>query len=109
VTCPCFKCGSSGRIDKFRHIEHGICFQCAGTGKLFYRPRAEQAEPHPELVVSNDERATDKQWDYLTRLVNDDESAFCRLIRAAGGKLACQRYVSRSVISKAIEMARAEA
>lgn len=29
---PCFKCGGSGRIDRFASIESGVCFQCNGTG-----------------------------------------------------------------------------
>lgn len=29
----CSKCGGSGRIDHFRHIENGLCFSCMGMGK----------------------------------------------------------------------------
>ena len=29
----CDKCDGRGHINAFRHIEGGICFRCAGTGK----------------------------------------------------------------------------
>lgn len=31
-TCP--KCGGSGHISQFNHVEAGVCFQCRGTGKV---------------------------------------------------------------------------
>jgi hypothetical protein len=30
--CP--KCGGSGKLDHFRHVANGDCFNCAGTGAL---------------------------------------------------------------------------
>lgn len=30
----CTKCGGSGIIQKFGHIEHGQCFRCMGTGTI---------------------------------------------------------------------------
>lgn len=32
VTCP--RCGGTGYIPVFRHINDGICFLCGGTGKV---------------------------------------------------------------------------
>ena len=31
---PCWKCGGSGRIQYYAHIEAGICFSCDGAGKF---------------------------------------------------------------------------
>ena len=28
----CRKCGGSGTLEAFRHIERGICFRCGGSG-----------------------------------------------------------------------------
>jgi hypothetical protein len=104
TTFPCFKCNGSGQVS-FRHIENGKCFQCAGSGKLSYRQTA-KADPHPELLVAEAERATDKQWSYLLRLVREDDDKFCKIVRKAGAPFAAQRYIRRDVMSRAIEMAR---
>lgn len=32
---PCPKCGGSGYLPKYHHIENGICFQCGGEGVAF--------------------------------------------------------------------------
>jgi hypothetical protein len=32
LTCP--KCGGTGKIESFMHIEDGDCFRCGGTGKV---------------------------------------------------------------------------
>lgn len=106
---PCYKCNGSGQV-AFKHIENGVCFQCGGLGQLSYRPRAKvDADPNPDLLVPAEKRATDKQWDYLVRLVQDNDDKFCRYIKAAGGKIAAQRYTTKAVMSRAIEMARAGA
>lgn len=104
----CYKCGGTGKVP-FHHIENGDCFACGGSGQVAYRRRAKQAEPHPELLVPVEERATDKQWNYMVRLVCDNSDDFCRFIRAAGGKIANQKYVNKAVMSRAIEMARSGA
>lgn len=31
VTCQ--RCGGSGYLDQFKHIQRGVCFRCDGTGK----------------------------------------------------------------------------
>lgn len=28
----CTKCGGSGHLPKFQHVEAGVCFRCEGTG-----------------------------------------------------------------------------
>lgn len=30
----CWKCGGSGYIPKYAHIDNGVCYACGGTGKL---------------------------------------------------------------------------
>lgn len=35
VECQCWKCGGTGRIPQFNHVEGGICFECGGCGKEF--------------------------------------------------------------------------
>jgi RecJ-like exonuclease len=106
---PCFKCNGSGQV-AFKHIENGVCFQCGGAGTLSYQPKAKaEADPNPDLLVPADKRATDKQWEYLLRLVRENDDKFCRFVRAAGGKIAAQRYVTKAIMSRAIDLARAGA
>lgn len=31
-TCP--RCNGIGRIEKYNHIENGICFECSGSGRV---------------------------------------------------------------------------
>ncbi len=33
-TVPCHKCNGTGSIPGFAHVQHGVCFDCKGTGKL---------------------------------------------------------------------------
>jgi RecJ-like exonuclease len=105
TTFPCFKCGGSGEV-AFKHIENGVCFTCGGAGKLNYRPRAKVTiDPHPEWLVSENAMSSIKQWDYFNKLCPDDRQA-CKLLEAAGAPRATRRYVTRTVMSRAIEMAK---
>ncbi len=101
----CFKCGGTGKVS-FRHIQNGDCFQCGATGRLSYQPRIVQADPHPELLVSGVNAGTSKQWDYLVKLCKDDDRIICRILKDAGAPMATLRYCSKSVMSKAIELAK---
>lgn len=98
----CFKCNGTGEVS-FKHIANGVCFQCSGSGKLSYRAQV-AADPHPELLVPAEQRSTTKQWEYFGRLVQDDRKA-CRIMKDAGAPMATQRYVTKAIMSKAIEMA----
>lgn len=103
----CYKCGGSGEVS-FKHIENGVCFACNGTGKLSYRPRTKiTADPHPELLVPEHNRPTQKQWDFLGRLCDDNDDRFCKMVRAAGAPMATMRYMTKAQMSKAIDLARA--
>jgi hypothetical protein len=103
----CYKCGGSGQISAFSHIENGACFACSGSGQLSYQPKAKvQADPHPELLIPESERSTTKQWEYLSKLCDDSDRKICEIIRQAGGVMATQRYLNRKTMSKAIELAR---
>jgi hypothetical protein len=31
--CDCWKCGGSGRIDRYASIANGVCFACKGSGR----------------------------------------------------------------------------
>jgi hypothetical protein len=107
MTFDCHKCSGTGQTS-FHHIENGVCFACGGSGKLAYRPKASQAEAHPEWLVPAASRATDKQWSFLVALCGDNSDTFCRIIKAAGAPSASLRYVSKAVISKAIKAAKAD-
>jgi hypothetical protein len=101
----CFKCGGSGQVS-FRHIENGVCFQCSGTGKLAYRKKAEPKFEHKFPVIAEAERATNKQWAFLERLTGGSDTAFRKVVLAAGAPCANQTYISKVVMSRAIEMAK---
>ncbi len=47
-TCDCPKCGGSGYISAFSGIAGGMCFRCAGKGKIAYRASA--VKPVPPLT-----------------------------------------------------------
>lgn len=34
ATKPCWKCGGTGVIERYKHIENGKCFACGGDGEL---------------------------------------------------------------------------
>lgn len=104
----CFKCGGSGKIGAFAHIEGGECFQCNGSGKLSYQPKPQKpfVEPHPEWVVAVGKRATIKQWEYLDKLCGDADTLANRFLKAAGAPASCEPYVSKAVMSRAIEIAK---
>lgn len=105
----CFKCGGSGKIGAFAHIEGGECFQCGGSGKLSYqpKPKAPRVEQHPEWVIPEGQRATLKQWDYLDKLCGDADTKARRFLQEAGAPLASEPYVSKAAMSRAIDLAKA--
>jgi hypothetical protein len=103
----CFKCGGSG-MTSFTHIENGVCFQCGGSGKLSYRSQPKvEADPHPELLVPEADRSTLKQWSFLARLTGDSDDQCRKFLKAAGAPFASQRYVTKAVMSRAIDLAKA--
>lgn len=102
----CFKCGGSGTV-AFHHIENGVCFACGGSGKLAYRPKQGWTDPHPELLVSDADLSSTRQWGYLDHMCGGNSDTACRFLKAAGAQIASQRYVSRGIMSKAIGLAKA--
>ena len=32
VHCPCIRCGGTGFIPRYSHVQNGICFRCGGDG-----------------------------------------------------------------------------
>ena len=61
-------------------------------------------EPHPEMVVPEDRRSTEKQWAFLQKLCKTDAQT-CKVLKKVGAKIASQRYVDRKVMSDAIKLA----
>ena len=31
---PCPKCSGDGHLSKYAHVDHGVCWDCRGTGLL---------------------------------------------------------------------------
>jgi hypothetical protein len=107
MTYNCYKCGGSGKIGAFTHIENGTCFTCGGAGTLSYQKKEKAwVDPHPEWLVSDAERATNKQWAFLVKLCNDNDTLFCKFVKTAGGPAATQRYLTKKVLSRAIDLAK---
>ena len=104
VTYACDRCGGNGRIDHWSHVANGVCFACGGSGKLSGRPLAAWVEPHPEMVVPEDRRSTEKQWNFLQKLCKTDDQT-CKVLKRVGAKIASQRYVDRKIMSDAIKLA----
>lgn len=104
----CYKCGGTGRIEAFTHIENGACFACGGSGQPAFQPKqkAVRIEPHPDWVIPEGQRATSKQWDYLDRLCGDTDTKARKFLKEAGAPLASEPYVSKAMMSKAIDLAR---
>lgn len=107
TTFPCFKCNGSGEV-AFRHIANGVCFQCGGTGKISSRQAGVKFEPkHP--IIPEADCSTLKQWEYLTKLTGDIDSVARKALYAAGAPCASQIYVSKAIMSRAIEIAKGAA
>ena len=34
LTTLCDRCGGSGYLPQYKHVEHGICFKCGGEGVI---------------------------------------------------------------------------
>lgn len=45
----CVRCGGSGKIEQFGHIQRGVCFECDGSGKSSPRRALRPAAPTPLL------------------------------------------------------------
>ena len=110
-TVTCNRCNGRGSVPGFSHIANGTCFACHGRGRVARKASGdvEFVEPHPELVVAEADRATEKQWQFLVDLCGDHDVTFRRILSAAGCNHANARYVSRKVMSYAIEIAKKDA
>lgn len=60
-----------------------------------------------ELLVAENDRSTVAQWEHLARLCGDSDRACCKVLKDAGAPMATQRYVTKAVMSRAIEIAKA--
>jgi len=106
----CTRCNGLGSVSAFGHVANGTCFACHGAGRVARKSAAsvEFVEAHPELVVAEADRATEKQWQFLANLCGDNDACFRRILAAAGCDHATARYVSRKVMSHAIEIAKTD-
>lgn len=83
----CTRCGGSGRITSFGHVQAGICFKCGGagttrSGDLTIKALAEKVEADPKLVYK-------KVTSYLKRDANraaKQQAAFEQLTIARQAK-----------------------
>jgi hypothetical protein len=57
---PCGRCGGAGRLDCFRHVEGGICFECNGTRTRTKEERLYSAEKLAKLNATATKRAATK-------------------------------------------------
>jgi hypothetical protein len=106
ATFECFKCSGSGKIAAFSGIANGVCFQCSGSGKLTSKAAGVRFEPVAP-VIPEAMQATIKQWEFLVRLCGDDDRKFRAALKAVGHTApAAQVYVTRQIMSKAIDYAR---
>lgn len=104
ATFECFKCSGSGKIVAFSGIANGVCFQCGGTGELTSNA-AGVRDTSTRTAVPEAIRSTDKQWAFIARLGGDNSDTIRRWIYAAGGECASQVYVSKAVMSRALDIA----
>jgi hypothetical protein len=110
-TVTCNRCNGRGSVPGFSHIANGTCFACHGAGSVTRKSsdNVEFVEPYPELVIPEANRATEKQWAFLSSLCGDNDQCFRRIVALAGCNHANSRYVSRKVMSAAIEIAKTDA
>jgi len=82
----CSRCGGSGRLACFGHIEKGICFKCGGQGWFFKTVRAYTENERAKL----DATAKKKEEARLAKAQNDSEAnkiAWMKKYGMDGGKL----------------------
>ena len=76
IDCNCSRCGGDGIIPYFGHVDHGVCFQCGGSGrsghteikiytpeygvKLKARRAAREEKKRQELIAKSGEY--NKEW-----------------------------------------------
>ena len=108
IDSPCFKCNGSGQVS-FKHIANGVCFQCGGTGKLSIRKSDNEFKYQDKPgfpVLTESQQCTTKQWEYLLKLVDDSDTNFRKILKQAGCPHATKVYVSKAMMSRAIEIAK---
>lgn len=105
----CFKCAGSGNLSGFSHIANGVCFQCDGSGTLSYKARKDafQYTDKPGFpVLSEADQCSMKQWEFMEKLADGSDDKFRRCLALAGCPYATRVYVSRKMMSRAIDIAK---
>ena len=57
VNAECPKCGGSGRIKAFGHIEGGVCFACKGKGRIYGKVKVTPPAPKVATPTVSDAEA----------------------------------------------------
>lgn len=75
----CNKCNGTGKIEVFKHIQNGICFECGGCGKLevdddyvslsdwkmkIEKIEKEHLEIHNKYLKFKNRSSWDRRWEY---------------------------------------------
>ena len=75
----CNKCNGTGKIEVFKHIQNGICFECGGCGKLevnddyvslsewkakIEKTEKEYLEIHNKYLEFKNRSSWDRRWEY---------------------------------------------
>ena len=61
IKIPCSRCGGTGRIPFYGHVDGGVCFKCKGTPFSFKEVRAYTAEEKAKLDERNAKAAATRE------------------------------------------------
>lgn len=67
VTESCLKCGGSGYIHCYGHIQGGICFECGGSGTNTYTEKKMLPEYEAKLIARRAARAEKKKQEMMAK------------------------------------------
>lgn len=68
--CP--KCGGTGRLGHYFHIDQGICYKCGGSGKAPYTVK----EYTPEYQAELDEKRLEKEKKWCTEHLQENKARY---------------------------------
>jgi len=76
-----FKCDrcTDGKMERYGHIDNGICYKCSGVGRLMYNPQPfgveeklnQWSEQEYWEIQAEQEKELNAQKDYFEYVVND--------------------------------------
>lgn len=62
--CP--RCNGNGKIEKYNHVENGICFECSGSGRV----TQEEKERIEKEIAKEVKRSNTTQTNRQNKLIN---------------------------------------